>query len=84
MLEHRPKPEALIPRDIDHAIVPCEGKEDARVIIAGVPVSLTLGIKYIEVVVEGHMPAARQLGVAEAIRTNAEATVQRRCILEQM
>jgi hypothetical protein len=30
------------------------------------------------------MPAALAAGVAEAIRTNAEATVQRRCILEQM
>jgi hypothetical protein len=84
VLEHRPKPEALLPRDIEYTIVPCEGQEDARIIVAGVPVSLTLGVKYIEVVVEGHMPAALAAGVAEAIRTNAEATVQRRCILEQM
>jgi hypothetical protein len=29
VLEHRPKPEDLLPRHIDHAIVPCHGQEDA-------------------------------------------------------
>jgi hypothetical protein len=83
VLERRPKPEALLPRNIEHAIVPCEGEEDARVIVAGVPVSLTVGIKYIEVVVEGDMPQALSARLTEEIRANTEAAVQRRCILER-
>jgi hypothetical protein len=84
VLGHRPKPEALLPRDMEHTIVPCEGGEDARVIVAGVPVSFTLGVKYIEVVVEGDMPAGLAGRMAEQIRTNAEAAIQRRRILEQI
>jgi hypothetical protein len=82
VLEQSPKPEALLPRHLEHAIVPCEGEEDARVIVAGVPVSLTVGVQYIEVVVEGDMPGALSAQLAEEIRANAEAAVQRRCILE--
>jgi hypothetical protein len=83
VLEQSPKPEALLPRHIEHAIVPCDGEEDARVIVAGVPVSLTVGVQYIEVVVEGDMPGALSAQIAEEIRANTEAAVQRRCILEQ-
>jgi len=82
VLEQSPKPEALVPRHIEHVIVPCKGEEDARVIVAGVPVSLTVGVQYIEVVVEGDMPGALSAKIAEEIRANTEAAVQRRCILE--
>jgi hypothetical protein len=61
-----------------------KGEEDARVIVAGVPVSLTVGVKHIKVVVEGDMPEALSARMAEEIRANTEAAVQRRCILEQV
>jgi hypothetical protein len=82
VLEQRPKPEILLPLNIRHTIVPCEGKEDARVILAGVPVSLRIGVKYIEVVIEGDMSEALAARFATEICTNTEAAIQRKCILE--
>lgn len=46
VLKQSPKSEALLPRHIEHVIVLCEDEEDARVIVAGVPVSLTVGVQY--------------------------------------
>lgn len=45
VLERRPKPEALLPHNVDHAVVPPVGEEDARVMLAGIPVSLTVGVR---------------------------------------
>ena len=45
--------------------------------------SLTVGVQYIEVVVEGDMPGVLSAQIAEEIRANTEAVVQCRCILEQ-
>jgi hypothetical protein len=84
VLEQRPRPEAILPRHIESAVMPCEGEEDARFIVAGVPVSLTVGVKYIEIVVEGDMPGALSARIAEEVRVNTEAAIQRQCILEQL
>lgn len=55
-LEHRPKPEALLPRHVEYDMAPSEDDEDLRIIVAGIPVSLTLGINYIRIVVEAECP----------------------------
>ena len=83
LLDKKPKPEALLPRDIENAILPDDGKQDARFSVAGVPVSVTIGISRIAVVVEGSLPETLSAQVVEEIRSNAEAAIQRRCIADQ-
>lgn len=55
MLERDPKPESLIPRNIPHVILPSEGNADVRFLVAEVPVSLTIDVSRIAVVVEGNL-----------------------------
>ena len=64
--------------------MPCEGKEDLRIIVADVPVALTVDDSHIEIVVEGDMPEALSARLTEEIRANVEGAIQRRCILIQM
>lgn len=82
VLDQKPKPEVLFPEDIDHDVMPHKKQESARIVVAGVPVSLTIDIVRIRVVIEGDMPEVLSDRLAEAIRANAEAAIQRRCILE--
>jgi hypothetical protein len=84
VLEHHPKPETLLPRNIEHSVVSCKGEEDARVIVAGIPVSLTVGVTSIDIVIEGPMPDPLAARLAAEIRGNAEAAIRRTCTLEQM
>jgi len=77
-----PKLEDLWPRNIEHAVTPCEDWNRSRIVVEGVTVSITLGIREIEVIVEGELPEDLPLRVAEEIRANAEATIRRRCVLE--
>jgi hypothetical protein len=84
VLEHRPKPEALLPRHIEYDIAPSEDDENLRIIVSGVPVSLKIGVRYIRIVIEGNMPELLSGHLAEEIRANAEAAIQHNCILEEM
>jgi hypothetical protein len=80
--KNKPKPQDLFPTDVDPDVMQCKDKEDARIIVEGIPVSITICINCIQVVVEGNMPDERVALLAETIRANAEAAVQSRCILE--
>jgi len=84
MLEHRPEPEALLPRDIEYATAPCQGNEDSRFLVAEVPISLTIRTMHIELIVEGALPEPVLERLVEEIRANTEADVKRRCILERL
>jgi hypothetical protein len=83
MLEQKPKIESLLPRDVEHSVLLPEREEDARFILAGVPVSLKIGIRNIRVVVEGSLPEALSARMVEVIRTNAEVAIRRPCVLEE-
>jgi len=82
VLEQRPEPEALLV-GIDHALVLCEGKEDVRFLVAGISVSLTIGIVEIKVIVQGSLSDALSAHMLEKIRANTEAAIQRPCTLQQ-
>jgi hypothetical protein len=64
--------------------MPSKKREDARIVVEGVPVSLTISVVDIRIVVEGDMPEAWSIRLAEAIRANTEAVVHRRCILKSI
>jgi hypothetical protein len=80
--KNEPKPQDLFPTDGEPDVMQCKDKEDARIVVEGIPVSITIGISRIQVVVEGNMPEKRVARLAETLRANAEAAVQSRCILE--
>jgi hypothetical protein len=84
MLEQRLEPEAILPRGTEHVVMPCADWNRARILVGGVPVSLTVGVSDVDVIVEGELPGELSLRLAEEVRANAEAAVQRRCVLEQM
>ncbi|HEX4783692.1 MAG TPA: hypothetical protein VH350_05085 [Candidatus Sulfotelmatobacter sp.] len=83
MLEQKPKVESLLPRDVGQSVLPPEREENARFIVAGVPVSLEIGVRNIRILVEGSLPEALSARMVEEIRANAEAAIRRRCVLEE-
>jgi len=84
VLERDPKPETLIPRSIPIITLPSEGRADVRFLIAEVPVSLTIDVTHIEVVVEGHLHESLLERLVEEIRVNTEIQVGRCCTLSQL
>jgi hypothetical protein len=83
-LDQSPEGLTLLPRNIEHSIEPCEDDRSVRIRVGGVPVSLTVSIDSIEVIVEGELPGELALRVVEEIRTHAETAIQRRCVLEEV
>jgi hypothetical protein len=84
ILEHKPKPETLLPRNIEHTVVPCKDEEGFRVIVGGVPVGLTVGVRSIDIVIEGAMAEPLVARLAAEIRANTETAIRRACVLERM
>jgi hypothetical protein len=82
VLEQRPEPEALL-IGVEHTIVSSEGKEDVRFLVAGIPVSLTIGIVEIKVIVQGTLSDTLSARLIEEIRANTEAAIQRPCTLQE-
>jgi hypothetical protein len=81
ILEKEPTPQALLPRHIEYDIAPCRDHESLRIVVAGIPVSVTIRMGYIRIVIEGEMPEALSGRLLEEIRSNAEGVAQGRCIL---
>jgi|SRR5215469_3426376 len=84
VLERNPKPEALIPRNIPHVILPREGNADVRFLVEEVPVSLTINVRHIAVVVEGNLHQSLLGRLVEEIRANTEAQVNNRCTVDHV
>lgn len=84
VLDRRPKPEALLPRNVQHIIVLSEGDADARFLVEDVAVSLTIHFTHIEVVVEGDLHGSLLEQLMEEIRANAETQIGRPCTLNEM
>jgi len=82
--DKKPPIEVLVPQRFDQAVVPSEEWNRFRIIVEGIPVTLTVGVKCIHVVVEGHLSDALCIWLAEEIRANAQAAIQRRCVVEQV
>jgi hypothetical protein len=82
VLERRPKPENLLPLTIDYVCANCQEWNGARIIVDGVPVSLTVDVSFIDLIIEGNLPPETSQRLAEEIRRNAEAFVGSPCIFE--
>jgi hypothetical protein len=83
VLERGLNSENLIPRSVERNIVPDENWERVQIVIKGVPISLIVGVRCIELIVEGELPGDLCLRLAEEIRANAEAAIKHRCVLEE-
>jgi hypothetical protein len=84
VLDHKPEPKTLLPGGIEYISLPPGTNEDSRFLVAEVPVSLTIRIARIELIVEGSLPEPLLDQLVEEIRANAEAAVKRRCILKEI
>jgi hypothetical protein len=80
----REQREQLYPRGVEHTVEPCEEWNRIRFVVQGVPVSVTADIGDIEIIVEGELPAELAGRIAEEVRANAEAAIQRRCALQRI
>jgi hypothetical protein len=84
VLEHDPGPEALVPRSLEPQVEPGNDSDRVRIVLGGVPVSLTTDASEIRIIVEGELPGETALRMAEEVRANVEAAIQCRCVLEPM
>jgi hypothetical protein len=84
VLEQSPDRETLLPRSIEYTVEPCEDWNSIRFIVGGVPVSVTVEVSDIEIIIEGELPDDITSRIVEDVRANAEAAIQRRCFLEQV
>jgi len=82
VLKQCPTFEALWPRNIEYADASRESWNHCHIVVEGVTVSIFIGVGCIEVIVKGELPNDLAFQVAEEIRANTEATIQRRCFLE--
>jgi len=82
VLDKHPKPEALLPRDIGYVRTSCEEWNGIRIIVAGVPISITVGVSFIDLIIEGDLPAETSQALAEEIRRLAESATASHCIFD--
>jgi hypothetical protein len=82
VLESHPELEHLLPRRVEYTVEPSEDCDRTRIAIGGVPVSITVGVSDIEIIVEGDLPDALAVRVAEEVRANTEVATRCRCVLE--
>ncbi len=84
LLEHRPKLKVILPSNIE-LIQILDGKDEcARFLAAGTPISMTIRITHIEIIVEGNLSDAALGVIVEEIRANTEEAIQRHCLLREI
>lgn len=83
VLERDLNPENLIPRMAERTAASDNESRRVRILVSGVPISLIVGVRFIEIIVEGKLPDEMCLRLAEEIRANAEAAIKHRCVLEE-
>jgi hypothetical protein len=82
VLDKHPKPEALLPRDIEYVRTSCEEWNGIRIAVAGVPISITVGVSFIDLIIEGDLPAETSQALAEEIRRLAESATGSHCVFD--
>jgi hypothetical protein len=82
VLDKHPKPEALLPRSIEYVRTNCEQWNGARIVVEGVAASLTIGVSFIDLIIEGDLSTETSARLAEEIRHNVEAATGSRCIFD--
>jgi hypothetical protein len=80
--KNRLKPSALLPRGLDHSVVACDWKE-VRIVVDGVPVSISTGVRSIEILIEGSLPIERSMRLVDEVRQNAQNAIGRSCVVER-
>lgn len=80
--EDRPEPKSLLPRGIECGEAACKEWNQCVFDVEGIPISLTVGVSRIEIVVEGDLPEEMGMRIAQGVLTRAEESTHRKCILE--
>jgi hypothetical protein len=81
----RPDPQSLLPRTIEHTLLPSdESWRECVMVVRGVSVSVLARTGSIEIVVQGSMSGDLPLRIAEGVCSNLEGTIERRCVLAEI
>jgi hypothetical protein len=83
-LGEEPEPESLLSRGIEHTVVPCEEWNGALIVVEGVPISLSVDVSEVQMIVRGNLQGDMATRVMEEIRANLEASIESACILEEL
>jgi hypothetical protein len=83
VLERHPSIEALLPDGAKILAKSSVTPEFTRIAVDGVPLSFTVGVSSIEIIVEEDMPEEMLLTLADQIRAKAEAAIHTRCTVEK-
>lgn len=84
VLEHRPEREQLYPQTVEHNAEPCDDWNRIRFKVRGIPVSVTIELRTIEILVEGRLPDALADRIAEGVRAGAETATKRPCLVARV
>jgi hypothetical protein len=76
------KPEALLPRNIEYVRSSCDDWKNARLVVAGVTVSLTVGLSFIDLVIEGDLALETCRSLVDESRRNAEVAARSSCVFD--
>jgi hypothetical protein len=76
--------EDLVPSSVERAKVQPEECRAVRILVNGVPVLLEVGGASVEIVIEGSLPDEVCTQLTEEVRRNAEAFLERDCILREL
>jgi hypothetical protein len=83
ILEQHPSIEALLPEGATLLAKSSLNPEFTRIAVDGIPLSFTVGIGAIEIIVEEDAPEEMLRRITEQIRAKTEAAIYRRCTMEK-
>jgi hypothetical protein len=83
ILERHPSIEALLPEGATILAKSSFNPEFTRIAVNGIPLSFTVGIGAIEIIVEEDAPEEMLLRVTDQIRAKTEAAIRTRCTIEK-
>lgn len=80
-----PHLQSLLPRSVEHRLLPSdENWRECVMVVQGVSVSVIARVARVEIVIQGSISSELSLRIAQEVSSNLEATIQQRCVLEEI
>jgi hypothetical protein len=73
----------IVPSNLEQISVPGEEFRAARVVVKEVPILIIIGVRCVEVIIEGELPGDLSNRFAEQILANTQAAIGHDCVLEE-
>jgi hypothetical protein len=82
-LDHRPDFEAFRPTGIPHEVLPPADWNSYQLLIRGITVRFIVGVREVEVLIEGALPADTVGELVHVTRRYVEAAIGRECVVDE-